>query len=410
MNKIIHYIGLDVHKDSISVAIAVAGGDVRHYGKIGGKLADIDKLIKQFQKADVHTELRFCYEAGPTGYGLHRHLTKRKFACIVVAPSLTPRKASDRVKNDRRDAQTLARLYRAGELTSIHIPDPEDEAIRDLVRARFAAVKDQRVARQRLKGLLLRLDFRYTGTSSWTPAHLNYLADLKMPSPAQQLVFEEDKQIITLASERLQRFTTALPLHLADWKWKPVVQALMCLRGVDVIHAMTLIAELGDLSRFDNPTQLMGFLGLTPSEDSTGQRRRQGSITKAGNEAARRALVEAAHQYRQPARLSPTLQQRQHGQPQAVRAIAWKAQLRLCTRFRTLQSHRKISQVIVTAVARELSGFVWAIACAAMGKAPKPQAAVALATASSQSKSEKKPKSKVYVLKPQLKLPKRSAR
>jgi transposase len=408
MKKIIHYIGLDVHKDSITAAIAVAGGEVRHYGKVGGKLADIDRLIKRLQKAGPDIELRFCYEAGPTGYGLHRHLTKRKFVCIVVAPSLTPRKASDHVKNDRRDADHLARLYRAGELTSIHVPAPEDEAIRDLVRARFAAVKDQRVARQRLKGFLLRLDFRYQGKSSWTPAHLNYLGTLKMPSAAQQLVFEECKQLITLATERLQRFTVALPIHLETWKWKPVVQALMCLRGVDVIHAMTLMAELGDLSRFENPTQLMGFLGLTPSEDSTGPRRRQGNITKSGNEAARRALIEAAHQYRQPPRLSPPLQKRQHGQSPAVRAIAWKAQLRLCARFRTLQSHRKMPQVIVTAVARELSGFVWAIVCTAMGKAPKPQAQASAVP--SQPNAEGKTKSRVYVLKPAVKFQARSAK
>ena len=204
MKKTIHYIGLDVHKDSITAAIAVAGGEVRHDRKIGGQLSDMDKVIKQFQKAAPEVELRFCYEAGPTGYGLHRHLSKRKFACSVVAPSLTPRKASDQVKNDRRDAQTLARLFRARELTSIHIPEPEDEAIRDLVRAHFAAVKDQGVARQRLKGFLLRLDFRYEGKTSWTPAHLNYLGRLKMPHAAQQLVFEEYKQVITLASERVQ--------------------------------------------------------------------------------------------------------------------------------------------------------------------------------------------------------------
>ena len=312
------------------------------------------------------------------------------------------------MKNDRRDAQTLARLYWAGELTAIYVPDPEDEAIRDLVRARFSAIKDQRVARQRLKGFLLRLDFRYTAKSSWTPAHLNYLARLKMPSTAQQLVFEEYKQAVTIATERVQRLSAALPTHLQSWKWKAVVQALMSLRGVDVLHAMTLIAELGDLSRFENPTQLMSFLGLTPSEDSTGPRRRQGSITKSGNEAARRALVEAAHQYRCAPRISPPLQKRQHGQSQAVRAIAWKAQVRLCGRFRTLQSHRKKSQVIVTAIARELSGFVWAIACTALGKAPPERVQVCAPSIPSKTRSQLK--IKTYVLKPHLKLPARPAK
>lgn len=428
MTKIIHYLGMDVHKDSIALAIAPSSGEVRFYGTLGGKLADLDRAIKKLQKAAPHAELRFCYEAGPTGYALYRHLKKRGWVCLVVAPSLTPRKASDRIKTDRRDALTLARNYRAGELTAIHVPDPADEAIRDLVRARFASVKDQRVARQRLKGFLLRLDFRYEGKTSWTPAHLNYLARLKMPSPAQQLVFEEYKQAVTVASERLQRLTEALPQYLETWTWKPVVLALLCLRGVDVIHGMTLVAELGDLSRFENPTQLMGFLGLTPSEDSTGPRRRQGSITKSGNEAARRALIEAAHQYRQAPRLSPTLQKRQHGQSQAVRAIAWKAQVRLCERFRTLQSHRKKSQVVVTAVARELSGFVWAIVCTALGCAPTLRAPAPAPGASSRRPApspkpgqtpirketptavKPKPKPKTYVLKPHLKFPARSAK
>lgn len=410
MPKIILYLGLDVHKDSIAIAIASSVGETRFYGTVGGKLADLDRAIKKIQQASPNAELRFCYEAGPTGYSLCRHLQKRGFVCIVVAPSLTPRKPSDLIKNDRRDALTLARGYRAGELTAIHVPDPEDEAVRDLVRARFATVKDQRVARQRLKGFLLRLNFRYPGQTSWTPAHLNYLARLKMPTPAQQLVFEEYKQAVTVATERLDRLTQALPKHLATWKWKPVVQALMCLRGFHVIHAMTVIAELGDLSRFENPTQLMGFLGLTPSEDSSGPRRRQGSITKSGNEAARRALVEAAHQYRQPPRLTPTLQKRQHGQSQAVRAIAWKAQQRLSDRYHTLQAHHKKPPVVVTAVARELAGFVWAIVCTAVGKAPPARslARPALAGGSSHgsaplappTQAQAKPKAKTKVKTP----------
>lgn len=368
MKKTVHYIGLDVHKESIAVAIAVNKGELRRYGVIGGKLADIDKLVKKLQGDGV--ELRFCYEAGPCGYVIYRHLAKRGLSCAVVAPSLIPRKASDRVKTDRRDALSLARLYRAGELTPIHVPDLADEAVRDVVRLRLCAIKDQRRARQRLKMFLLRLGFVYPGKSSWTEAHRRYLAKLKMPTPAQQIVFEEYQQAVATEAQRVERLTKVLLEQLDGWRWKSVAQALMCLRGIQALNAMTLLAELGDLSRFANPRQLMAYLGLVPSEDTSGPRRWQGSITKSGNEAARRALVEAAHQYRLPARLSPTLLKRQDKQSQSVRAIAWKAQLRLCSRYRKLLGKGKKPQVVVTSLARELGGFVWAIACTAMGKPP----------------------------------------
>jgi transposase len=388
MSKIIHHLGLDVHKDSISVAIAEPSGEVRHYGTIGGKLADVDRLIKKLHKPDV--ELRFCYEAGPTGYVLQRHLQQQGFQCHVVAPSLIPKKPSDRVKTNRRDCLNLARLFRAGELTFVTVPDPEDEAIRDLVRARFSAIKDQRHARQKVKALLLRQGLSYVGKTSWTPAHLNYLARLKMPHPAQQIAFEEYKLAVTMATDRVLRLTRAMEAQLPTWKWKDVVAALMTLRGIQVINAMTLIAELGDLTRFADPHQLMSYLGLVSSEESTGNKRRQGSITKAGNEAGRRALIEAAHHYRLPARISPSLQQRQHGQSKEVQAIAWKAQLRLCSRYHHLRRQGKKPQVIVTALARELAGFVWAIACTSINKAPslRPKPA-----------SPQKP-AKIYQLKP----------
>ncbi len=369
---VIHYVGLDVHKDSISVAIAVAGGELRFYGKIGGKVADLDKLIKKLAHSEV--ELRFCYEAGPTGYVIYRHLKKHDQECRVVAPSLIPRKASDRVKTDRRDSQTLARLFRAGELTFVHVPDQEDEAVRDLVRARLAAVKDQRRARQRVKGLLLRNGFVYEGGGSWGPTHLNYLARMKMPTAAQQIAFDEYKDAVTVTTDRVQRISEALEKHLDTWSWKKVVLALMTLRGIQTISAMTLIAELGDLSRFDNPNQLMSYLGLVPSEDTTGDSRKLGGITKAGNEPSRRVLIEAAHHYRLPARITRTLQERQHNQTREVRGIAWKAQGRLHGRYSNLAGKGKKPQVIVTAIARELAGFVWAIACTAMGRPPLPRA------------------------------------
>jgi transposase len=362
MNKTVHYIGLDVHKETIAVAIAPAeNSEVRSYGIINGTLEALDKLIKKLQQPGV--ELRFVYEAGPCGYVIYRHLKKKGLHCQVVAPSLIPKKASDRVKTDRRDAQQLARLYRAGELTAIYVPDEEDEAMRDLVRARHAAVIDQRKARQRLKGFLLRLGFRYTGKSSWNDAHQRYLARLTMPRPQQQMVFQEYLEAINVETERLERLTGALVDALAGWKWEPVVRALMSLRGVQEIVGMTLVAEAGELSRFENPRQLMSYFGLVPSEHTSSDKRWQGSITKCGNGACRRVLIEAAWQYRLPPKISPQLRVRQEQQPKAVRDISWKAQQRLHQRYQTLSRYRKKSGVVVTALARELAGFVWAIAC-----------------------------------------------
>lgn len=361
MNKVIHYLGLDVHKESIAVSIAPQNStEVRRYGIIGGTLDAVDNLIKKLSQPNV--QLRLAYEAGPCGFVLCRHLRHKGLHCEVVAPSLIPKKASDRVKTDRRDADQLARLYRAGELTPIHVPDQEDEAIRDLVRARFCTMTDQRQARNRLKGFLLRLGFRYTGKSSWTDAHKRYLAGLIMPQPAQQIAFQEYLHAINDATIRLARLTQAVEDALPGWKWDPVVRALMCLRGVQVLTAMTLVAEVGDFSRFEDPRPLMHFFGLTPSEHSSSDKRVQGGITRCGNAHCRRVLTEAAWQYRLTPKVSAAIQQRQEGQSQEVRMIAWQAQQRLHKRFKQLAARKK-SVVAATAVARELAGFVWAIAC-----------------------------------------------
>jgi len=360
MNKTVHYVGLDVHKESIAVSIAPQDStEVRRYGVIGGSLDAVDKLVKKLSSPGV--QLRLVYEAGPTGFVLWRHLRSRGVPCDIIAPSLIPKKASDRVKTNRRDADQLARLYRAGELTVIHIPDQEDEAIRDLVRARTAAVVDQRKARNRLKGLLLRLGFRYTGRSSWNDAHKRYLAKLIMPQPPQQIVFQECLHAIDDATDRLQRLSQAVEDALPGWKWEPVVRALMCLRGFQGLTAMTIVAEVGDLSRFEDPRSLMDFFGLTSSEHSTGDKRVQGPITKCGNSHCRRVLVEAAWHYRLTPKVSQALQKRQEHQPKPVRLIAWKAQQRLHQRYQQLVVRKK-SVVAATAVARELTGFVWAIA------------------------------------------------
>jgi len=359
--KKVYYVGLDTHKESIAIAIAQEAGEVRAYGQIGGTLDALDKAIKKIEKPGV--ELRFVYEAGPCGYVICRHLRKRGFSCIVVSPSLVPRKASDRVKTDSRDAENLARLFRAGELTPIYIPDEADEAIRDLVRARERTVRDQRIARQRIKGMLLRLGHRYSGKTGWTPEHLRYLASVKLSHAAQQIALQEYIEAVTVATERLARLTKAVEAALPGWRCEKVVRALMSLRGVAVINAMTLVAEAGDLTRFDSPTQLMSYFGLTPSEHTSGTKRYQGGITKAGNGACRRALIEAAHHYRIAPRVSPAMQKRQEGQSREVRAIALAAQQRLHARHKVLSGHRKKAVVVVTALARELCGFVWAIAC-----------------------------------------------
>src|SRR5678815_3792254 len=361
MNKIVHYVGLDVHKDSIAVAIAPQNSiEVRRYGIIGGTINAVDNLLKKLSKPEQ--ELRFVYEAGPCGFVLCRHLRSKGIHCDLVCPSLIPKKASDRVKTDRRDADQLARLYRAGELSPIRVPDQEDEAIRDLIRARTTAVHDQRRARNRLKGFLLRLGFRYTGKTSWNDGHKRYLSGLLMPRPAQQIVFQECIHAIDDATERVARLTQAMEDALIGWKWEPVVRALMSLRGVQVLTAMTLVAEVGDMTRFTDARQLMNYFGLTSSEHSSGGKRVQGGITKCGNRHCRRVLTEAAWHYRLRPLISEAMQKRQEKQSKDVRLIAWKAQQRLHKRFKQLVVRKK-SVVAVTAIARELVGFVWAIAC-----------------------------------------------
>jgi transposase len=335
---------------------------VRRYGLIGGTHEDVLKFVKKLRAAHPEATLQFCYEAGPRGYPLCRFLRELGCECLVVCPSRVPRRPGDRVKTDRRDADQLARLLRACELTGIHVPEPEDEALRDLLRSRHQVVQAQHRARQQLKMFLLRHNIRYAGTTSWTPKHLRFLGTVKLPFPAQQFALQELIAAISEAGQRLERFETQLEREVAGWRWAPVVRALMSLRGVRLLNAAILVAELGDLARFTRPAQLMSYLGLVPSEHSSGEQRQQGGITKMGNGHARRALVEAAHQYRVGARISRQLQARQEGLPKTVTDAAWEAQRRLHHRYRQLQAARKKTPVIITALARELSGFVWAIA------------------------------------------------
>jgi transposase len=356
------YIGLDVHKESIAVAYVAKDHDaeVIYLGAIGTRQCDIDQLVRKLQSKAPH--LVFVYEAGPCGYWLYRYLTKQGHVCWVVAPSLIPKKAGDRVKTDRRDAVQLARLMRSGDLTPVYVPTVEDEAMRDLTRAREDALRDLKAAKFRLKAFLLRHDIHYTGRATWGPAHLRWLAEVVCPTPAQQIVFQEYVRAVNEHAERLQRLEQELHEQVTAWRLYPVIEALQALRGVQFTVAVTTVAELGDLTRFENPRQLMKFLGLIPSEYSSGERRRQGAITKAGNTHARRALVEGAWAYRYPAKVSRHLQLRLEQLPKPIQDISWKAQVRLCKRFRRLTARGKHANQVVVAIARELAGFMWAIA------------------------------------------------
>jgi transposase len=356
------YIGMDVHKDSIAVAYVAQehGAEVTYLGTIGTRQGDIDQLIRRMQSKATH--LIFIYEAGPCGYWLYRDLTKKGYDCWVVAPSLIPQKPGDRVKTDRRDAVQLARLARSGDLTAVYVPKVEDEAIRDLTRAREDTIRDLKSAKFRLKAFLLRHDIRYTGRATWGPAHLRWLSEVVCPTPPQQIVSQEYVRAVNEHTERLQRLEQELQDQVTSWRLPPVGEALQALRGVQFTVAVTMVAEIGDLTRFDTPRELMKFLGLIPSEYSSGEQRRQGSLTKAGNAHARRALVEGAWAYRYPAKVSRHLQLRLETQPKVIQDISWKAQVRLCKRYRRLVSRGKHPNVVTVAIARELAGFMWAIA------------------------------------------------
>ena len=356
------FIGMDVHKNSIEIAIAEQGrdGEVRRYGGIDGTLTALDKVVRKL--VSKGGRLHFVYEAGPCGYQIYRHLTAQGHDCTVVAPSKVPKKPGDRIKTDGRDAIELARLHRAGELTAVYVPFAEDEAMRDLTRAREDAKSDEKKTKQRLLAFLLRSGHRYTGRSPWSKAHMRWLADIKMPHRSQQIVLQEYIDTLTESSQRVHRLTEQIRQLLPGWRLFPVVEALQSLRGVSLITSTTTIAELGDLRRFRHPQELMSYLGLVPSEHSSGEKTRRGKITRTGNGHVRRVLVEAAWAYRFPARISRALLKRQETLPKQVLATSWKAQVRLCWRYRYLLAKGKCKQVIVTAIARELCAFMWAIA------------------------------------------------
>lgn len=358
------HVGMDVHKDSISIGVAQPG---REPGRLLSKVGHhLPKLLKLLDKLGTPAQLHVVYEAGPTGFGLARSLLAKGYSCEVIAPSKTPRRPGDRVKTDARDCIMLAEYSRSGALHAVWIPDASDEAIRDLSRAREDAVNARHQARLQLKSFLLRHDVRYAGKTSWGPAHYRWLAEQAFGTGAAQTAFTEYCLTVQAADQRVQRMTQALEGSTAQWRFADVVAALQALRGVAMVTAIGLVAEIGDLSRFDHPRKLMGYLGLVPCEHSSGERTSRGSITKTGNKHARRLLTEAAWQYRFPARISRAAQLRQEGLSEQVRATAWKAQLRLSRRFAALNKRGLQINKACIAVARELAGFVWAIGQRAM--------------------------------------------
>jgi len=354
------FVGLDVHKDSIVIAVAEAG---RASARVVGSVPNEGKaLSKVLDKLGPRPSVLCCYEAGPTGYGLARALKAAGWSCDVIAPSLVPKKSGQRIKTDRRDAMKLAQNHRAGELVAVFIPDEKTEAIRDLERAREGAKRAERVARQQLSKFLLRHGRCYPGKTTWNDAHRAWIAQQAFAEPAQQHVLSDGLATVEAATLRCRQLTEKLRELAEDWRLAPLVKALQALRGVEFVTAVTLAAEVGDFRRFAKAGDFMGYVGLIPSEDTSGPHRRQGPITKTGNGHVRHVLVESAWHYRRPPRISKAVRERSVGLSPAVCAIAWKAQKRLHGRLHRLIRRGKNPAEAATAVARELAGFVWAIA------------------------------------------------
>ncbi len=363
-NDSIIFIGLDTHKSFIQVAVLQGhrGAKPEHLGRIKSNKSALIKLAQQLQSKYPKATLHFVYEAGPCGYWTYRLLSSLGHCCYVIAPSLIPKKSGDRVKTDKRDAEKLVKLFKAEELTPIYVPEAEDEAIRDLSRARETAMKDLKDAKFQLKGFLLRNNIQATVMDNWSKKHLRWLTDLILPHHSQQIVLQE--MIITISEriKRLQRLDNELLHQVKNWRYYPVVKAIQAMRGVRLLVALGTIAELGDLRRFDHPRKLMAYLGLVPTESCSGSKTRRGSLTKCGNARARRLLVEGAHTYKHKANISVELLRRQEGLSKEIVDIAWHAQQRLCRRYQRLLQKGKHRSVVVVAIAREMIAYIWAIA------------------------------------------------
>lgn len=361
MKNKVRFLGLDVHAETIAVAVAEPDGEVRSLGTIANRAESIRKLVNKLGSVE---QLRACYEAGPTGYVLYWQLTQLGVECAVIAPTLVPVKAGDRVKTDRRDAERLARSHRSGDLTAVWVPDEGSEALRDLVRAREAAKADQLRARHRLSKFLLRTGRRpETKIKLWTGVHMTWVRQLRFEHPAQESTRLDYLHEVEHMAERVKRLEQAITdaIKLATPEMQEVIRGLQALRGIAEISAVTIVSELGTLSRFENARQLMGYSGAVPSENSSGKRVQRGSITKTGNAHLRRIAVEAAWSYRLRPGIGPRLRKRQENVPEEIKEIAWKAQIRLTKRYARLAAAGKDQRKIVTAVGRELLGFIWAI-------------------------------------------------
>ena len=367
MNNV-RFVGLDVHAETIAVAVAEPDGEVRPLGVIPNRPESLRKLVTKLGPA---RHLRTCYEAGPTGYVVYWQLTALGVPCEVVAPTLVPVKAGDRVKTDRRDAIKRARSYRAGDLTPVWVPDAAHEALRDLVRAREAAKKDQLRARHRLGKFLLRRGRRPpVPMHAWTHAHLAWVRTVHFEHPAQEATLLDYLHEVEHVAERIDRLERAIDdaVQTAPDAMRTVIEALQALRGIAQVSAATIVAEVGELARFASPRQLMGYSGAVSSEDSSGVRIRRGAITKTGNAHLRRVVIEAAWAYRYRPAVGAALRKRQADVAPHVKAIAWKAQHRLHQRYRHLLSKGKCKQQVVTAIGRELLGFIWAIGVSVHGQ------------------------------------------
>ena len=345
------------------MAIAQAGpqSEIRLFGTITNDLHALEKALNRIRKAHPGDPLEVAYEAGPCGFGIARRLQQLQVPCLVAAPSLIPKQPGAPFKTDHRDARSLARLLRAGELTAVYVPEPTDEAIRDLCRARTDAVDDSRRCRLRLKSFLLRHGYRYQGKANWSAPHMRYLRELVLPHPAMKAILEEYLQGIDGAHVRVQRIEESMQALLEGWRLKPAVQALMAFRGFQLVAAMITVSELGDIHRFAHPRQLMTYLGLVSTKHSSGPRQHLGRISRCGNGHQRWLLVECAEHYLLPPKASKELARRQEGQPPEIRALSWKAQHRLHLRFSRLLPRRLQRNKAKVAVARELCGFVWAL-------------------------------------------------
>ena len=375
MKEKVRFLGLDVHAETIAVAVAEADGEVRSLGVIANRAESVRKLVKKLGPVE---HLRACYEAGPTGYVLYWQLIELGVECAVIAPTLVPVKAGDRVKTDRRDAGKLARSHRSGDLTAVWVPDAGTEALRDLVRAREAAKQDQLRARHRLSKFLLRTGQRPgAGVKAWTKLYMTWVRQLRYEQAAREWARLDYLHEVEHMAERVKRLEQAITeaVKLAPAEMQEVICGLQALRGIAQISAVTIVAELGNVSRFESARQLMGYSGTVPSENSSGKRQQRGSITKTGNAHLRRIAIEAAWSYRLRPGIGPGLRKRQEGVPEEIKEIAWKAQIRLCKRYARLAAAGKDQRKIVTAVGRELLGFIWAIGVKAEAASKLPVAA-----------------------------------